>query len=123
MKHLPPLTTPLLKSAARTTEQTVELPGRGYSSVQIRIDVTVDPGTASITPRLEGYDPAADAWFTLLQGSAIAAVSTTLLTVAEWIADAANVSEQMKAPERTRFVMAVADTESMTYSVMAICHE
>jgi hypothetical protein len=122
MQALPPISTVLLPSAARTTAQSVELE-RGYSSIQVIIDVTLDPGTASITPAIEGWDEASGKWIALLTGTAIAATGQVILTVGDWIATAANVSRSMKAPSKCRFTMAVADAQSMTYSVGAWLHK
>jgi len=121
-QSLPPISTVLLPSLARTTAQAVEIP-RMYSSIQIVINVTLDPAAASITPSIEGWDEAIGDWVTLLTGAAIAATGQTILTVAEWAPTTANVSLTRKAPAKCRFSMAVADTDSMTYSVGAWLHE
>lgn len=122
MYQLPPISTVLLPSGARTAEAIAEIP-RMYSSIQIHIDVTADPAAASITPHIEAWDEASQDWVDLLTGAAITAVGSVTLTVADWVTAAANVAAEQKAPSKCRFRMAVADTDSMTYSVGAWLHE
>lgn len=122
MNGKPPIATVLLPSAARTTLQSVEIT-RSYGSIQVIINVTADPAAASITPSIEGWDEASQTWVTLLTGAAIAATGQVILTVAEWVDTAANVALKRKAPPKCRFSMAVADADSMTYSVGAWLHD
>lgn len=109
----------LLASAARTATVSVEREGGDYVGVHVIIVVTADPAAAAITPWIEGYDEASGTWITLLEGAAINAVGTTRLEVTPYAEEAANVSARARLPQRWRFRMAVADTDSMTYSVGA----
>ena len=106
----------LLASAARTTTQTVEITNK-HSGAHIIIDATVDPATASVTPTIDGFDPASGKWYNILTGAAVTAVGTTVLTIHPWITASANVKANDFLPEVFRVVMTVADTDSLTYSI------
>ncbi len=123
-RNLPPISTTLLPSIARNVAQAyvAEIP-RGYSSLQLRIDVTAASATPSVTPVIEAWDDAAQGWAALLTGVAITGTGTTVLTVAEWATDTANVAAKQKAPDKCRLTMTHADTDSITYSVGAWLHE
>lgn len=107
----------LLESAARTAEATSVQQNTRFRGGHFIIDVTADPSAASITPHIEGYDIASGSWYTILTGSAIAATGTTILRVYPDLAPSANAIADDVLPFRWRFRMAVADTDSMTYSV------
>jgi len=115
-----PVEETVLASAARTALATTSFTNTRYRGVHIIIDITLDPSTASITPRIDGYSTLGDDWYTILQGSAIAAVGQTKLSVYPGAVAAANVTADDWLPPTWRFYMAVADAESMTYSVNAI---
>lgn len=116
----------LLASGARTTAQTVTkdtenkpISNACWRGVEVIINVTLDPASASITPYIEGYDPASASWFTILQGAAITGTGQTILRVHPDLTAAANLVAKDALPFDWRFRMAVADTDSMTYSVGA----
>ena len=110
----------LLASAARTVEtESEEQTNTRGKGLHIIIDVTVDPATASITPKIQGKDPASGKWYDVLVGVAIVAIGTTVIKVYPGIAAAANVAASDILPAHWRFQMAVADTDSITYSVGA----
>jgi hypothetical protein len=109
----------MLKSAARTAEATAERIGGHFTGGRFLVTVTADPASASVTPHIEGYDEASGNWFTILTGAAIEAVGSVMLTVAPYATAANNVAVAQRLPHRWRFRMAVADTDSMTYSVGA----
>jgi len=92
---------------------------KNFSDIAVIIDVTVDAASGSITPSIEGYDEASGKWITLLTGAAIAATGQVVLEVGPHMADSSNLKRQMALPHQVRFDMAVADTDSMTYSVGA----
>lgn len=120
--NMPPISTVLLESAARTAEAIAEIP-RGYSSIQVRINTTAVSATPSVTPSIEAWDEAAKEWVELLVGVAITATGTVVLTVADWVTTAANVAVEQKAPHKCRVKMAHLDADSITYSVGAWLHE
>ena len=108
----------VLPSAARTTLQavSVDVP-QDAQAVTFVIDVTLDPAAASITPDLKGKHGSIE-WL-LLQGAAIASVSQVALHVGPTITASANVAAAIPLPPVIEFNMAVADTDSITYSVTA----
>jgi len=108
----------ILPSAARTTEQLVENTNTKGRGIHLTIDVTLDPALASITPSIEGKDPVSGKFYTILTGTAIAATGTFILRVFPGATAAADIANDI-LPATWRFKMAVADTDSMTYSVGA----
>ncbi len=108
----------ILALAARTTAQSVDIlneAGRKY--LILTIDVTVDPAAASITPTIRAKDPVAGTYSTLLAGAAIASVTTIVLKIGPALTAAANLVANDFIPRSWNFQMAVADTDSITYSV------
>ena len=111
----------LLASSARTAAITSDdQHNADAKGVIVIIDTTVDPGTASVTPTIQGKDPVSGKYYTLLTGAAIAAVGTIILRVHPELTAAANLVAKDALPATWRFSMAVADAESLTYSVSAI---
>jgi hypothetical protein len=107
----------LLASAARTTAQTsAEFSAEEVFCSDFVFSVTLDPGTASITPSIQGQDPVSGSWYTILTGAAVSAVGTTVLRVGPTIIAAANVAANAMLPKLFRVAVAVADSQSMTYS-------
>ncbi len=109
----------ILASAARTTEQLIENTNQKGRGIHLTIDVTLDPAAASITPSIEGKDPASGKFYTILAGAAIADTGIVTLKVFPGAPVVADLSENDILPATWRFKMAVADTASMTYSVGA----
>ena len=107
----------LLPSEARTTLQVSGvLSAEEVLSSDFVFNVTLDPGTASITPSIEGKDPLSGAFYTILTGAAVAATGITVMRVGPTIIAAANVAANAILPSEFRVSVAVADAESMTYS-------
>ena len=111
----------LLASAARTVEtDSAAQVNYNHQGMILFVDVTVDPSTASITPKLVANDPVSGAdvviWTAAAALAATGAVAYLLLPGA---ADAGSYTEQkeLAIPRDWFFRMAVADAESMTYSV------
>lgn len=115
----------VLASAARTTAQseTMVMPP-GCGGVIIFVKVTVDPSTASITPGLAYTDATAGEVLLWDAAAAIDAVGTFTYLVHPLIGatEAGNVTENvpLALPSEFLFDMAVADAESITYSVSAV---
>ncbi len=110
----------ILALAARTTAQDIDiLNEEGYKYLHLIIDVTVDPAAASITPTIRAKDPVSGKYYDLLVGAAIAAVGTTILKIGPALTAAANLVANDFIPRSWNFEMAVADTDSITYSVVA----
>ena len=111
----------ILPSAARTTLQSVTVTNSaGYRGVIIIIDTTVDPSTASITPSIHGVSTLGSDDYTILTGAAIADVGVIVLQVYPGAVASANLIAQSWLPPSWKFKIAVADAESITYSVAAI---
>ncbi len=110
----------LLALSARTVAvNSGDQENRHARGIQVVIDVTVDPALASITPTIEGKDPLSGKYYPLLVGAAIAATGTVVLTVYPGVTVEANLAASEPLPRTWRFSMAVADTDSITYSVGA----
>lgn len=108
----------MLASAARTAETTSEdISNPQYKGCHVIIDVTADPASASITPTIQGKDSVSGKYYTLLVGNAISAVGTTILRIYPGLAASANVIANDIVPNKFRVSMAVADADSITYSV------
>ncbi len=109
------------KSAARTILQTgadIENPyGVGLILV---IDITLDPALAALTFTIQGKDPTSGKYYNILVSASLAAVATTILRVHPELTAAANLIVKDMMPSIFRVNVAVADGDSMTYSVGAI---
>ena len=107
-----------LPSAARTAAVTgPDIHQANADGVRVILDVTVDPAAASITVSIQGKDPISGKYYTLLGGAAVAAVGTNVYTIYPSITAVANVSAPNVLPSIFRINVAVADTDSMTYSI------
>ena len=82
-----------------------------------QIIVNVSARTAgSITPSIEGYDPASETWYTILTGSAISSVSQNVLQVGPNFAATANVSVNTILPAVWRITL-TSSSANLTASV------
>lgn len=107
----------LMASAARTTAQvSADFSAEEVISSDFVFNVTADPGTASVTPSIQGKDPVSGAYYTILTGAAAAATGITVMRVGPTIIAAANVAANAILPSVFRVSVDVADAESMTYS-------
>lgn len=109
----------ILASASRTVLQNVDIlneEGRKY--LQLIVDVTLDPASASITPSIRGKDRLGK-YYDILVGAAIAATGQVVLRVGPGMIAAANLVANDFIPRYWNFAMAVADTDAITYSVVA----
>lgn len=110
----------VLESAARTTLQSEVIgPLRG-EALFVVLDVTVDPAAASITVSIDGYDPVSGKTWTLLDGAAVAAVGTTVYRVSPHLTASANAIAKDHVPPHVQISVAVADADSLTYSIAAL---
>lgn len=109
----------LLASAARTTTQTVKVSSPlGLRCGHVIINVSAYT-TGSLTPVIQGYDIAANAYYNILSGVAITAAGRTVLKVCPGITASANVSTADFLPLNWQLVITVGDASSITYSVSA----
>lgn len=115
-----PVGTTLLASEARTTAtSTADQVNLGHSGVHVVINVSAISDTPSITPTIEGKDPASGSYYSILVGSAITATGMTVLKVGPGITPVANGAAADFLPAVWRVSLAVADADSATYSVAA----
>ena len=90
-----------------------------YQSAIIVIDVTLDPGTASVVFTVEGKDLLSGEYYEILEAAAIASVSTTVLHIGSGHVLANNISVGTRLPRVWRIEADHADAESITYSIGA----
>lgn len=110
----------LLASAARTAAtDSADISNTGYRGVHVYLDVTVDPAAAAITVTIQGKDPISGKYYTLLAGAAVSAVGTTVYKIFPGATAAANAVANDCVPTTWRVSVAVADADSMTYSITA----
>jgi hypothetical protein len=108
----------LYASAARTTAQTGSPINNPYGrGLRVHTNVTADPAAASITVTVQGYDATAGDWYDLLASAAINAVGKRTLLIYPGATTAANLVANLPAPPVFRVNVAVADADSMTYSI------
>lgn len=108
----------LLPSAARTaTVSTPDQTNFNRRGVEVIINTTVDGAAASVTPTIEGKDPASGEYYAILTGAAVAATGTVVLRVYPGLAAVANVAVSAVLPRTWRVTMTAADTDSLTYSI------
>lgn len=109
-----------LASAARTASadsgDIVNYNGRG---IQVVVDVTVDPASASFTTQIQVKDIISGKYITVLTSVAINGVGTTRLTVYPGITVAANVSVSDLISRTWRVTTTHVDGDSITYSIGA----
>lgn len=113
----------LLTSAARTTEQTTPWQSNpGCKYLVLSLNITADPVSADLTPRLEGRDPASGTAYTVWTAAA-AASATGIFNYALGPGLLAATpgghtdTENVVVPPTWRVVVAVGDTDSCTYSL------
>lgn len=107
-------------SAARTATPTaVELNLGGALAIDVVVDVTANVGSPqeSVTPKIEAKDPVSGKWYTLLTGTALTAVATTVLRVGPDLTASANSVAKNYVPDLVRITMTQAGSGTITYSV------
>lgn len=107
----------LYQSAARlaTAPLPVEFSADGRKNVRVDINVSAITGT-SVTFKIQGYDPAAQAWFDLLTGTAQTGVARTVLQIGPDITTAANAALNAVVPARLRLFVTNSSITTVTYS-------
>ena len=110
----------VLDSGARTATTVgatfTNLASRGLHLV---VDVTVVPGTDTVTPKIEAYDQVSGKWYTLLTGAALVATGTVVLKVYPGLTAVTNLTASDILPATWRVTMTHSSTTSFTYSVGA----
>lgn len=107
-------------SAARTATPTkVVQSNPGYRFLHLVIDVTAVSLTPSVVFTIQGYDPVADKYYTILASAAITGTGTTILKVGPGLTAAANSVANDCLPTQWAVDAAHGDADSITYSVSA----
>jgi hypothetical protein len=111
-----------LESLARTADVTTpEMENGWWRGVLLVVDVTADPATASVVPKIEVYDPGSGKWITwFAAAAAITATGTYVYSIypdSGAAADAVTEVRSYPLPKTWRIFMDHADTDSITYSV------
>lgn len=84
-----------------------------------QIIVTVSARTGgSITPSIQGYDPASASWYTILTGTAMSAIGQQVLQVGPNFAATSNVSVNTILPAEWQVVL-TSSSANLTASVGA----
>lgn len=105
--------------AARTaTPTSVDVPVGRARGLLLVIDITAGV-TLAVTPKIEGVDTLSGKTFTLLVGTALAGVGTTVLRVFPAAPAAANAVANDVLPETIRITMTHGNANSATYTVAA----
>lgn len=114
----------ILESAPRTaTVDSADQRDPNAEAVHIIINVTAVTATPSITPRIQGKDPASGGYYDILVGTAVTAAGMTVLKVGPGLAAAANAAAADILPDIWRVRIEHADADSITYSVGAVLAE
>ena len=85
---------------------------------QIIVNVTART-SGSITPHIQGYDPASGSWYDILVGAAISSVSQTILYVGPAFTVTSNVSANAFLPTYWRVQLVTASSTNLVASVGA----
>lgn len=110
----------VLPSAARTTDQTVNIDiakHLKYSGLIVVVDLTAFVTAASLTVTIRGRDIASNKVYTLLASAAITAVSTVVLRVGQGLPATANISANDVVPPSLQIFADLGNANSHTYSV------
>ncbi len=111
----------ILASSARTAQtDSSDLTNFNNSGILLTVDISLDPGTASITPNIQSKDPVSGNYSIIwTAAAALTAVGTYTYLIYPGVLAAdfdGTESASIAIPRIFRFRMAVADSESMTWS-------
>lgn len=107
----------LVASGAFTaTQNSQDMSNTNLVGAHVIVDVTV-VGTGTLTPKLQGKDPASGKYYDLLVGAAISGTGTTVLKIYPGILASGSVAAQDILPAVWRVVLTKSDATSWTYSV------
>ena len=109
----------LLASGARTAETTSETQNGCGKGVIVIVKVTVKAAAGSLTPSIQGKDPASGDFYDLLTATAISATGTYTYYVGTGggANSAMTKSAAVALPAPWRVKVAVSNADSWTYSV------
>lgn len=115
-----PITGTVAASGARTTAQDWIIDNEDGRALIVVINVTAQGAAPSVVFTIQGYDPASDTVYPLLVSAAIVAVGQTVLMVSPDLVAAANTRANAILPEQIIVHAAVANSDSLTYSIGAV---
>ena len=104
--------------AAGSTVQSSTLVNQAWRGVVVVIDITALGASATLTVTVEGYDPKANKYYTILASAALAATGTTILRVYPGLTASANAVANDILPTQWR-VKAVTAVQTVTGTVSA----
>ena len=108
----------ILASEARiATTNGADQTNSRHKGCHVIIDVTAKGGTISLVPTIQGKDPVSGKYYTILTGTAITIVSTTVLKVYPGLTASANAIANDIIPSKYRVIMTHGNATSATYSV------
>ncbi len=108
----------LLNSAVRAATLTgVDRLNRSARGIVLIVDVTAVPGIDTVTPKIQGKDPASGKYYDILVGAVIVAGSTVVLRIYPGLVAAANLTVSDILPRDWRFVMTHSAGSNFTYTV------
>lgn len=91
-----------------------------HRGVKVVVDITAIGGGTTLTVTIKAKDPVSGKYFVLLTSAALAATSTTVLTIFPGATAAANVTVNDQLTRTWRIESAVAVANSITYTIAAI---
>jgi hypothetical protein len=91
-----------------------------HRGVKVVIDITAIGGGATLTVTIKGKDPVSGKYFVILASTALAATSTTVLTIFPGATAAANATVNDQLPRTWRVESAVGSANNITYTIAAI---
>jgi hypothetical protein len=110
----------ILASAARTTAiNSADFINYNAKGAHIIIDVSALIAGAELTPTIQGKDPVSGNYYDLLVGLPITATGTNIIKIYPGIAAVVNAAASDILPRTWRVSLAVANANSVTYSVGA----
>lgn len=95
---------------------TFDVTNQAARGIQVFTDLTVLGASSTVTVTIQGKDPVSGKFFTLLAGTAVASVTTQMLTVYPGLTAAAGTVATQVVPRSVRISVAVAVAAS-TFSV------
>jgi len=109
----------LMASAARTTAQTTEDQHSTDDGVIVIVTVTAKAAAGSLTPSIQGKDPATGDYYDILTATAITATGTYTYYVgpSPGTNSALTKTVSIGLPDPWRVSVAVGNADSYTYSV------
>lgn len=111
----------ILSSAVRAaTVNGVDRKNYGARGIILIFDQTVVPGVQTVTPKIQGKDPASGKYYDILVGAAQVGIITVQMKIYPGLVAAANVAANDVLPKTWRVVLTHSGAGNFTYSVGGI---